>query len=80
LTDVRFAAESDRLPRRRKMARCAISDQSASRKSGLFDHLISAGKHAGRDGEAERLSSLAIDKQLKLRCLLHRQVGWLLAL
>src|SRR5262249_19456119 len=45
-----------------------------------LDHLVGAAEQRERNGEPERPGSLEIDDQLDLRCLLHRQVGRLLAL
>src|SRR6516165_32663 len=45
-----------------------------------FDHLVGAAEQRERNGEPERPGGLEIDDQLDLRCLLHRQVGRLLAL
>src|SRR5436190_11083761 len=45
-----------------------------------FDHLVGAAEQRQRDREAERLGGLEVDYQLDFRCLLHWQVGWLLAL
>ena len=46
----------------------------------LFDHLVGAGEHGWRDGEAERLRGLEIDHQFVLGRCLYRQVSGLLAL
>src|SRR6516162_10248720 len=45
-----------------------------------LDHLISGGQQRFRDGEAERLGGLEVDDQFELGGLLHRQIGWFLAL
>jgi hypothetical protein len=42
LADVRFTPESDRLLRCREMTLCAISDQSAPHKMGLYSITSSA--------------------------------------
>src|SRR5664280_699343 len=46
----------------------------------LFDHLVGGGEQRRRNGKAERLGGLEIDRQFVLRRRLHRQVGRLLAL
>jgi hypothetical protein len=39
-----------------------------------FDHFVGAGNHCSRYGDAERLCSLKIDRQLENRGQLHRQI------
>jgi hypothetical protein len=39
----------------------------------LFDHLVGAGEHAVRHGQAERLGGLEVDHS----GLLHREISWL---
>src|SRR3984957_15608700 len=46
-------------------------------KTGLFDHIIRAGKQRRWNGEAERLCSPEVDNQLKLGGLFDRKVGGL---
>ena len=46
----------------------------------LFDHFVSLSEQRWRHGEAERLGSLEVDDQIKLRWGLHRQVARLLSL
>jgi hypothetical protein len=46
----------------------------------LFDHLVGAGEHRGRQIEAERLGGLEVDHQLVFGWRLYRQVGRLVAL
>src|SRR5271154_3306325 len=43
----------------------------------LFDHLVSNGEHARRNGEAKRLRGLEIYNQFELSRLLNWQVRWL---
>jgi DNA end-binding protein Ku len=45
-----------------------------------FDHLVGAADQRKRYGETECLGAAQIDHDLELGSLLHRQVGWLLAL
>jgi hypothetical protein len=45
----------------------------------LFNHLVSSGKKARRNCKANHLGGLKVDNQIKLCCLEHRQVGWLIA-
>jgi hypothetical protein len=42
-----------------------------------FDHLVGADEEVRRNGKAERLRGLEIDRQLVLNWRLHRQVGGL---
>src|SRR3974390_2680945 len=51
-----------------------------SRLRQLINNLISARNERRRHSEADRLSGLEVDHQLKFSRALHRQVGWLLAL
>ena len=46
----------------------------------LFDHVVGDGKHARRNGEAERLGSREVDDKLEFGRLQHRQVSGLGAL
>jgi hypothetical protein len=46
----------------------------------LFDHLIRAREHVGRNHQADLLRCLEIDHKFKLGRLLHRQVGRLRSL
>src|SRR5580698_3427406 len=43
----------------------------------LFDHLVSNGKHTGRNGQAKRLRGLDVYNQFELSRLLNWQVRWL---
>jgi hypothetical protein len=43
----------------------------------LLDHLVGADEDRGQDREAERLSGLEIDGQLKFGRLFDRQISWL---
>jgi hypothetical protein len=45
----------------------------------LFDHLVSADEKGLRNGQAQRFRSFQIDRELKLRRLLDRKVGRILA-
>jgi hypothetical protein len=45
-----------------------------SRRVASFDHLVGAGKHRGRHGEAECVRSLEVDNQVVFGRRLHRQV------
>src|SRR5215469_12117067 len=49
------------------------------RKTSLFDHLVGAGKQRLRHSEPECLRGFEVDGEFNFRGLLHRQVGWLLA-
>jgi hypothetical protein len=51
-----------------------------SKQRSLFDHLVSDGKQARRNGETERLRGREIDDELKLGRLHDRKVGRLFAL
>jgi hypothetical protein len=72
---VRFAPESGH---GRFITTCPLSARTGCEQSQqgspLFDHLVGDGKHARRDGEAERLGGLEIEYQVELRRLLDRQV------
>src|SRR6185369_737261 len=52
----------------------------AKSRHRLFDHLVGASEERRRHREAKCLGRFEIDHQLVLGWLLHRQVGWLLAL
>src|SRR6516164_10660849 len=54
-------------------------DRTSLRLAHSFDHLVSAGEHARRDVETERLGGLEIEHRLVLGRRLHRQVGRLVA-
>ena len=56
--------------RRNEPTRCA----NTGHKPVSFDHLVGAGEQHGRYLEPERLCGIAIDEQLDLGDLLHRQV------
>jgi len=45
----------------------------------LFDHLVGAGEHGGRNRYAQRLRGSSIDDQLKLSRLLDRQIARLVS-
>src|SRR5271154_952474 len=45
-----------------------------------LDHLIGGRQQSFRDGKAERLGGLEVDDQFELGGLLHRQIGWFVAL
>src|SRR5437763_10790762 len=49
-------------------------------RAASFDHLVGADEERRRDRQAKGLRGLEIDRELKLRGLLYRKVGWLLAL
>src|SRR5262249_18451076 len=51
-----------------------------SKTASLFDHLVGAGEHRGRQIKAKRLGGLEVDRQLVLGRRLHRKVGRLGAL
>src|SRR5215510_9292653 len=53
---------------------------SCTAASPLFDHFIGHGKQSGRHVEADCLGSLDVDDELKLGCLLNRNVRRLLTL
>ena len=54
--------------------------RAAQQRGSLFDHLVGAILHGLRDVNAKRLRGLEVEEQLDFACLLHRQVGGLLAL
>jgi hypothetical protein len=54
-----------------------IPDQTAS---SSFDHLVGAGEQPVGNLEAERFGGFEVDHKFILGRVLHRQVGWLLAL
>ena len=49
------------------------------RKTSLFDHLVGGAEHRLRYGEVKRFRGFEVDGEFNFRGLLHRQVGWLLA-
>ena len=51
-----------------------------SKAAQLLDHLVGADEQSGRHSKAERLGGLEIDEQLNFYRLLHRQIGWVVAL
>jgi hypothetical protein len=50
-------------------------DSCSAATRGLFDHLVRAGQHCRRHGQAKRLRSFEIDQQIELGGLLDRQVS-----
>ena len=60
--------------------RCSRSGLISRIKRSLFDNFIGAILQRLRHGDAEGLCGLEVDEQLDFACLLHRQVGGLLAL
>src|SRR5687767_14147120 len=53
---------------------------AVSTAASSLDHLVGAGEKREREGNAERLGCLKIDKQLDFRDLLDRQISRLVAL
>src|SRR5262245_64353728 len=58
-------------------AMSALGQKRTSR--GLFDHLVGAGEYCRRNGEAQRLRGLEVDRELVLGRCLHRKIARLLA-
>ena len=77
---VRFTPKSGHWNSAARCPLCAKSGQSAAQQSGLFDHLVGAGEHDRRHGEAERLGDLEVDDKIEFRRLQGGKISWLLAL
>jgi hypothetical protein len=76
LNNVRYASDSDHSRYESELTLWAISRQYALQQNTmLFDHFVGTLQEWLRDGEAECLGSLEVDDELKLRRVLHRQVG-----
>ena len=56
-------------------ALCQKRTFCAAERTSLFDHLVGSGKERWCHGDAERLRSFQIDRQLKFIWVLNRHVG-----
>jgi hypothetical protein len=67
------------LMRRNERPLCANRDLTRCSKEALFDHLIGKREQRRRHGNAECLCGCEVNDEVKLRRLLDRDVGRLLA-
>ena len=54
--------------------KCQNLPGAAATKCSLFDHLVSAGEYTWRNRKTKRLCRVEVDREFKLRRLLHRQI------
>src|ERR1700730_300275 len=71
---------ADKPPHALYSAMCHERHYILQQNAALLDNLVGAGEQRRRHREAERPGGLQIDDELELDRLLHRQVGWFLAL
>src|ERR1700730_12465568 len=73
--DVRFEAHYGLKPDTAPCPKSATSGLMHCSNEGLFDHLVSAGKHTGQDSQAYGFGGFQIDDEFKLSWLFYGRIG-----